>query len=223
MNKEDKRAQRTEEGIESALLKLMGKFEYQKITIQQILTGSGYSRTAFYSHYCDKDDCLKHLLDKQIAMYVSNVLQAFVQAMQNKESVSDYTIIYKYFEHIYKEKIFYKALLCNDSFNEFKEYFYARLLKEVSKNFTVQNPGDIDKELYIYSVTFNLLGCAEYWAKEDFKFTPDYIARQFCLTRNINGHNIVVIISKPDLPGANMRGLSIYGNEQSLNSSHHLF
>jgi AcrR family transcriptional regulator len=191
---EDKRVRRTKYEIENALLRLMEKNKYQKITICQILNESGYSRTAFYAHYRDKDDCLKSFLNNQIAMYVSNFRQIF-KAYQSEEPADEYIFFYKYyehiFEHIYKRKIFYSVILRNDSLNGIKKYFYDLLLKEISKNILVKNL-DIDRELYIYSATYALFGCIEYWAKEDFKFTPEHIAIQYYQMRDRNRSNIFV-------------------------------
>lgn|GEM_PF-2775458 len=189
MNEGDKRVQRTKNEIENALLRLIEEYGYQKLTVKQLINESGYSRTAFYSHYRDKDDCLKHCLNNQVAVYVSNFRQIFIQSMQNHEHISDQVLFYKYyhhiFDHIYNRKMFYKLLFCNESFIGFKNYFFNLLLQEISKNITVKDY-DIDKELYVYSATFCLLGCIEYWSKEDFKFTSDYITKQYYQLKRMN-------------------------------------
>lgn len=203
MNRGDRRFQRTEDAIENALLALMGKMDYHDITVKRILSEANYSGNAFYSHYHNKDDCLKHLLDKQIALYISNFRQAACAPFtKNNESNRDYIIVYKYFKHIYEKKDFYKILLNDDSLHEFKAYFYEQLLKQLSMNLIVKNCGKIDGELYIYFFTLGLFGCIKYWAQEDFKYTPEYITGQFFLFRNMTGNNIVV----NDLPKSNLNG-----------------
>ena len=63
-NEEAKRI--TKECIEIALIKLLEKKDYEKISITEIVQKAGVSRTAFYSHYNSKEDVLRSTLTQTI-------------------------------------------------------------------------------------------------------------------------------------------------------------
>jgi AcrR family transcriptional regulator len=61
----DKRVLRTKRDIERALLRLMRERDFEKITIEQILESAEYSKAAFYSHYRNKADCFRSIIDQE--------------------------------------------------------------------------------------------------------------------------------------------------------------
>lgn len=52
---------RTDRAIQSALLSLLGKHPYEKITVQDILDETPVSRATFYKHFRDKDEILERV------------------------------------------------------------------------------------------------------------------------------------------------------------------
>ncbi len=56
MAKTDRRAQRTQELLQKALIELIGEGGYDAITIQDIVDHANIGRTTFYKHFTSKDD-----------------------------------------------------------------------------------------------------------------------------------------------------------------------
>lgn len=56
MAKTDRRAQRTREQLQKALIELIGERGYDAITIQDIVDRANVGRTTFYLHYNSKDE-----------------------------------------------------------------------------------------------------------------------------------------------------------------------
>ncbi len=56
--------QLAKECIQTALVDLMAKKPLQKITISEIITRSGISRSAFYRNYSSKEDVIKEISDE---------------------------------------------------------------------------------------------------------------------------------------------------------------
>ena len=56
MTKTDRRAQRTRELLQKALIELITEREYDAITIQDIVDRANIGRTTFYLHYNNKDE-----------------------------------------------------------------------------------------------------------------------------------------------------------------------
>lgn len=58
MSKADRRAERTRELLQAALIELIREQGYDAVTIQGIAERASVGRTTFYLHYADKDDLL---------------------------------------------------------------------------------------------------------------------------------------------------------------------
>ena len=54
----------TKECIQTALVDLMTKKPYEKITISEIITRSGVSRSAFYRNYSSKEDVINEICEE---------------------------------------------------------------------------------------------------------------------------------------------------------------
>jgi AcrR family transcriptional regulator len=66
----------TRECIESALIILMSEKEYSKITISELVSKAGVSRTAYYRNYASKEDILKTFL-RDIISDVTTAMEQF--------------------------------------------------------------------------------------------------------------------------------------------------
>lgn len=54
----DRRIQRTQKGMQNALVALIAEKGYEKVTIQDIIDRANVGRSTFYAHYRDKEDLL---------------------------------------------------------------------------------------------------------------------------------------------------------------------
>lgn len=71
----------TKESIEQALLQLMAKKEYGKISITDITKRAGVSRTAYYRNYSSKDDILSH--------YIQNIGRRMSAALKKYDAITE--------------------------------------------------------------------------------------------------------------------------------------
>lgn len=71
--KRDRRIRRSKELILDALLHLIKKTGYEKVTIKEIAEKAAVSRATFYRIYQNKDDILLHYLDEMFEEYFSTV------------------------------------------------------------------------------------------------------------------------------------------------------
>ena len=68
------RYERTEKMILDALICLLKKHTMSEISIKELCAEAGISRNAFYAHYSDKYDLLRHLAKKFINEMVTRIL-----------------------------------------------------------------------------------------------------------------------------------------------------
>jgi AcrR family transcriptional regulator len=60
---EDRRVSRTRQAIVQALMDLVGEYEYDAITVAQIIERADVGRSTFYQHFNNKDDALRALTE----------------------------------------------------------------------------------------------------------------------------------------------------------------
>lgn len=68
---EDVRIIKNKRVIENAMILLLQRKEFSKITIQDICQEALVSRSTFYAHYLDKYDLLEKIVDKYFRCYKS--------------------------------------------------------------------------------------------------------------------------------------------------------
>lgn len=62
--KEDRRSQRTNRLVSSAMTELLFEKRYEAITVQDLLDRANIGRSTFYAHYFDKEDVLASMLEQ---------------------------------------------------------------------------------------------------------------------------------------------------------------
>lgn len=156
----------TRECIESALILLMAKKEYNEITISEIVKRAGVSRTAYYRNYESKDDILNTLLH----CLVADVIKAMTK-----------------FSYITEQELYWKTLFV--IIKTHAESFYVLLkagfghiiLEEITKQMTSDIKKENVKDRYdmifwsgaVYNVLTN-------WFQDGMEQTEDEMV-QICL------------------------------------------
>jgi len=67
----DRRVQRTRTALADALVALIRRKPYDRITVEDILAEANVGRATFYAHYTSKDDLLRRSLDRLRALLVA--------------------------------------------------------------------------------------------------------------------------------------------------------
>lgn len=93
--------QLTKDSILGALLIIMDKKEFKKISISEVSQKAGVSRMAFYRNYEILEDVLMEHLD--------TINRAFVQVI-DREHVNNYEMTKRYFSHMKSHKDFLMKL-----------------------------------------------------------------------------------------------------------------
>ena len=88
---------RTDRAIQSALLSLLGKKPFEKITVQDILDETPVSRATFYKHFHDKYEIVEKIQDEVLHMH-KELRNALAQA-----SPDQYPALVERFSMRYKE------------------------------------------------------------------------------------------------------------------------
>ena len=88
---------RTDRAIQSALLSLLGKKPFEKITVQDILDETPVSRATFYKHFHDKYEIVEKIQDEVLHMHKE------LRNSLNQASPDQYPALVERFSLRYKE------------------------------------------------------------------------------------------------------------------------
>lgn len=75
----DKRVERSRQALMDALIDLMAKHPYNKISVAQICAHSGVARPTFYLHYGSKDDLLRGFIEVMFNNFYAQVDEYFTK------------------------------------------------------------------------------------------------------------------------------------------------
>jgi len=101
-NKESNRI--TKECLQTALIYLMGRMPFEKISISELVRRSGVSRTAFYRNYTSKEDILNELC----TAFLDNMAESFSDP---RFSDSPYDWYYDFFKSVQENAESFHLLL----------------------------------------------------------------------------------------------------------------
>ncbi|PFF88517.1 TetR family transcriptional regulator [Bacillus cereus] len=123
----------TKEAIYIALLQLMKKKDFEKITITDITKRAGVSRMAFYRNFQRKGEILTNRLDELFKEYYEEILL--------KEVPSTYDFAVSFFIYFRNHNHLIKAMIQAQlhielipKFNQYLENIYMNIYKNQSRN-----------------------------------------------------------------------------------------
>lgn len=99
----------TREAIATALVELLRKQDFEKITISSIVKLAGVSRTAYYNNYNSKDEILNDLIDNFIEE-VNSGLKPYVDPVSGKTN-NPKQFIFNLFEIVFNHRTLYATLI----------------------------------------------------------------------------------------------------------------
>jgi len=187
--KADPRIKRTRKMFEDALLELMGRKEYKKITVQEIAHESGLNRATFYLHYYDKDQLLEQFLDGALDDLRESVRISDFEF--SYESNYPHPSFVRLFEKMMKHSKFYKTMIADEKIPYFTEQVY-KILEEFAEQALRYLKDDhvelkVHEELVVPYIASAYLGVIIWWLKNDMPYTPIYLSRQLTIMSTV-GH-----------------------------------
>lgn len=105
----NRRFQDTEIRIESAMLEIMKKTDFEKITVKKICAKAQVNRSTFYAHFIDIYD----LLDKMESFLARELLERYSAEPHEKHMPFSENSFIPFLRHIKKHSYFYKINLAH--------------------------------------------------------------------------------------------------------------
>jgi len=185
MKKEGLNISRSKRAIYDSFLKLVKKKDYQNISVQDILDDCGYSRSIFYHNFDSKYNMLNVLVADEAKTYIDCFIKGFM-TVKTLESKKERCVKSgkAAFEFVLREKEFYTALI-NDKIpdfdkNDFFKFANKQYLEVATYPIEEQN-SEINMDLYVSATTSIMGSFIEFWVREHFEHSAEYMANQLFL------------------------------------------
>lgn len=162
-----------------AFLDLLAEKAYEDIPVSEIVFFSGYSRSAFYANFLDKDDMLAQMLDYYVLTYVHSTYDTYRDRPSEIKS-SLYLPMLHTFKKACEEKKFYHLLFAGripdcdlNSFNHRTEAYFRRAFDVCYGDWS----SDFDWDMYWFINGMKIFNFIIYWDMNDWKWSPEYMAK----------------------------------------------
>lgn len=166
--------------FENALFSLMEEVPCNKISISNIIEKSGYSRTAFYANFVDKDDFIEKTVQAEITQHVHLMHYSIKNYQNDLFDGMIYRPILALFQHVYEHRPFYHVLFAGKISNWDFERFASECNTYFLQTIKVSCPQfpNMNLDIYYYIETLRFINFIMYWDRKDFCYSPEYMAAQ---------------------------------------------
>jgi len=172
----DRRVERTKRDLKEAFLDLSITNSTYEITIKEITNHANYNRATFYAHYQDKESLVNEIIEDALNGLIQAIQFSYPQiSILNLQQLPLASV--KIFEYIYKNRSTFSILLNQNKFPKFQEQFCHTIIKLLKYDSQYVTPAfkKLDREVWEYAEAYALYGMLDYWAKNEFKQTIEYM------------------------------------------------
>lgn len=186
----DNRVIKTRKEVKKSLLTLLHQKEFTDISIIDIVTLAKINRGTFYNHYKSKDDLLNEIIDDTMTDLIESCRSPYQLYKKRKASDISPTTV-KLFNHVYKHHTFYSAIVNSDMLPTFQHRLCLELSKLGLYDVKISNP-KINSNLYASYTSCAIGGMLIEWVQGGFKYSPEYMAKQFVEIMHLSPNQIMV-------------------------------
>ncbi|ABF39020.1 transcriptional regulator, TetR family [Candidatus Koribacter versatilis Ellin345] len=176
MTKLDKRVQRTQYQLRSALLALIVEHGYEQLSVQDILDRAGVGRATFYAHYRSKEDLLVRSMD----ILRLHLVAETAAKKKSKRTPLGFTLAF--FRHVDSHRQLWRAIVGRES-GFIVDRQMRRLLLDLVRLDTSRSAalGRSNKipELAAHFLVGALMSVMVWWLDYNIRLTPLEVDRVF--------------------------------------------
>jgi AcrR family transcriptional regulator len=173
---EDRRTKRTQKKLKHGLLELLKERELKDLSITEVAQYAQCNRVTFYSHYRDLHALLAAIFDD----YLNDLITYFRKGYQNLERFlsDDEHRHLPLFEFIYQNQFVFSLILKGEVVPGSQNQFCECLVQVASTELRLGEATEIEIPALNYFLTYGTLGFFMYWIQQDFKDSPEVMAKK---------------------------------------------
>jgi len=171
----DRRIEKTKKAIKDAFYELISKYDYSKISIQDIIDKANIGRSTFYDHFETKDELLNSMCNDLFEHIFNHDLKEESHCFMESSTLKEKIIHIMY--HLLERKEAIKGILKSDASNTFINYF-TKYIDKVSLDLK-PNYNGVPNDFVKHHVTLSIIEMIKYWVKNDFKEDPNILVEYY--------------------------------------------
>ncbi len=178
----DRRQKKTRKAIFKAFITLLEKKEYDKITVEQIITLADVGRATFYSHFETKDYLLKELCEELFC----HLFDCAGEGTEKHEHIFECNapdwIFLHLLQHLQKNDNGILKLLSSRNNGLFAGYFKDNLkilVKKELSSFGEKRNSKVPEDFYIDYLANTFVETVRWWLKNGKKESAEQLAEYF--------------------------------------------
>lgn len=189
----NRRTTKTKKELKDALISLMEKKDFKKITITDIVALADLNRGTFYKHYQTQEELLNELID--------DVMEDLIKSYKEPYLHTDIFIIselttssIRIFEHVHSYSDFYMIIVNSNVLPGFQnricEILKQLILQDLA--FGTNTNQKINSDLFSSYSAYALFGLIMEWVKGGYKYTPKHMAEQLIEILSYKSNNTII-------------------------------
>ena len=174
-DKQDRRSQRTQRMVNSAMMELLFEKHYDTITIQDILDRAGIGRSTFYAHYFDKEDVLTSIMEQMLEM--------FSQQFSQRDGGQGIVPSLELFQHVQENYQYFQAMLrghTGEMLWELAQNALSRTIEQALSTASAEKPPpSVPVAMISQYLAGSFLSLLKWWLKAEMPHTPEQMESIF--------------------------------------------
>ncbi|MDQ3908148.1 MAG: TetR/AcrR family transcriptional regulator [Acidobacteriota bacterium] len=175
-DKTDRRARRTRQSLNDALIRLILEKRYDSITVQDVIDRAGVARSTFYAHYRDKDDLFLQGWRSLLDMFARSI--AWDDAGRRQ-----FVPLLKLLLHVRDSHNFYRALVRSRKtamlFRTGHAYLSESSERSLESWLADKPRPPLPVPLVADYLAGEVMSLLKWWLDHDMPYTPERMAEMF--------------------------------------------
>ena len=181
----DRRQRKTREAIFKAFISLLGKKDYNNITVGEIIEKADVGRATFYSHFETKDFLLKEL-SKDLFDHIFETEEGITSSHSHIfDCDSTDSVFLHLFSHLLKNDNNVLELLAGRNNELFLTYFKSNLtelIKSRLDEFKISKKKELPQDFLVNHIASTFVETLRWWVQNNTNLSPETITEYFLLT-----------------------------------------
>ena len=183
VNAMERRQRKTRESIFKALIELLGKKDFGKITVGEIIERADVGRATFYAHFETKDDLLKELC-AELFCHIFDAIDGHGNHRHIFDCDAPDSVFLHLFQHLKRNDNNILGLLSCQSSDLFLQYFKRHLDQLIQSQlplFADRKHERLPESFWIDHIASTLIATLKWWIGNGMEQSPETITDFFFL------------------------------------------
>lgn len=181
----DRRQKRTREAIFNAFSQLLSKYNYNQISVQQIIDTANIGRTTFYSHYETKESLLEDLCTELFGHIIDTARGIPHGHYHFNCGSSTDSVFLHLLKHLQENDYNILELLSSQNNEIFIQHFKSNLQNLIQVQYAQKGllkKAKLPQDFLVHHIASSFVNTVSWWISNKMKDSPEKITEYFLIT-----------------------------------------